>query len=171
MNSERCPDALLPDGPVCPRCGGNRAPSGVDGGSWVHHERPNNLSRSGWVNIDLGTRTPSEKEVIAYAAGTKGKSLISYDPTLDEMHAALSELKAARAKLNAATAKIKERARASERSPADDIAYGYKCALDDIENKVRNIARTQPLQLARLTALGEVIEAIDQLKSNTDKRS
>lgn len=171
MNSERCPDALLPDGPTCPRCGGNRAPSGVDGGSWVHYERPN-LSRSGWANIELAQcQVTSEKEVIAYAAGTKGKSLISYDPTLDEMHAALSELKAARAKLNAATAKIKERARASERSPADDIAYGYKCALDDIENKVRNLARTQPLQLARLTALGEVIEAIDQLKSNTDKRS
>lgn len=31
-----CPDALLPDGPVCPRCGGPRAPSGVGGGSWVH---------------------------------------------------------------------------------------------------------------------------------------
>lgn len=32
-----CPDALLPDGPVCPRCGSPRAPSGVGGGSWVHH--------------------------------------------------------------------------------------------------------------------------------------
>lgn len=31
-----CPDALLPDGEVCPRCGGPRAPSGVGGGSWVH---------------------------------------------------------------------------------------------------------------------------------------
>lgn len=31
-----CPDALLPYGPVCPRCGGPRAPSGVGGGSWVH---------------------------------------------------------------------------------------------------------------------------------------
>jgi len=31
-----CPNALLPDGPVCPRCGGRRGPSGVDGGSWVH---------------------------------------------------------------------------------------------------------------------------------------
>lgn len=34
-----CPDALLPDGPVCPRCGSPRAPSGVGGGSWVHHPR------------------------------------------------------------------------------------------------------------------------------------
>lgn len=34
-----CPDALLPDGDVCPRCGGPRAPSGVDGGSWVHFPR------------------------------------------------------------------------------------------------------------------------------------
>jgi hypothetical protein len=31
-----CPDAQLPDGDVCPRCGGPRAPSGIDGGSWVH---------------------------------------------------------------------------------------------------------------------------------------
>lgn len=31
-----CEDGLLPDGPKCPRCGGERAPSGVDGGSWVH---------------------------------------------------------------------------------------------------------------------------------------
>lgn len=31
-----CPDALLPDGEICPRCGKLRAPSGVDGGSWVH---------------------------------------------------------------------------------------------------------------------------------------
>ena len=36
---ESCPNALLPDGPVCPRCGGKRAPSGVDGGSWVHFAR------------------------------------------------------------------------------------------------------------------------------------
>ncbi len=34
--TEKCPNALLPDGPVCPRCGGRRGPSGVDGGSWVH---------------------------------------------------------------------------------------------------------------------------------------
>lgn len=34
--STQCPDGLLPDGDVCPRCGGNRAPSGVNGGSWVH---------------------------------------------------------------------------------------------------------------------------------------
>lgn len=34
-----CPNALLPDGPICPRCGGPRAPSGVDGGSWVHFPR------------------------------------------------------------------------------------------------------------------------------------
>lgn len=33
-----CPNGLLPDGPTCPRCGGKRAPSGVDGGSWVHFE-------------------------------------------------------------------------------------------------------------------------------------
>lgn len=32
-----CPDALLPDGPVCPRCGKRRGPSGIDGGSWVHY--------------------------------------------------------------------------------------------------------------------------------------
>lgn len=36
MGGRECPNALLPDGPVCPRCGGKRAPSGVDGGSWVH---------------------------------------------------------------------------------------------------------------------------------------
>ena len=34
--SDKCPNGLTPDGPVCPRCGGNRGPSGVDGGSWVH---------------------------------------------------------------------------------------------------------------------------------------
>jgi hypothetical protein len=37
-----CPDALLPDGPVCPRCGGHRGPSGIDGGSWVHCPAPTN---------------------------------------------------------------------------------------------------------------------------------
>jgi hypothetical protein len=40
MSDEPCYDALLPDGPKCPRCGGPRAPSGVDGGSWVHFHRP-----------------------------------------------------------------------------------------------------------------------------------
>lgn len=35
-----CPDAQLPDGPTCPKCGGYRAPSGVGGGSWVHAWRP-----------------------------------------------------------------------------------------------------------------------------------
>lgn len=33
----RCPDGVLPDGPVCPRCGGRRGPSGVGGGTWVHY--------------------------------------------------------------------------------------------------------------------------------------
>lgn len=33
---EGCPDGLLPDGEECPRCGGKRAPSGIDGGTWVH---------------------------------------------------------------------------------------------------------------------------------------
>lgn len=37
--SADCPDALLPDGEVCPRCGGPRAPSGSGGGSWVHFPR------------------------------------------------------------------------------------------------------------------------------------
>ncbi len=32
-----CPNNLLPDGPVCPKCGGRRGPSGIDGGSWVHY--------------------------------------------------------------------------------------------------------------------------------------
>lgn len=36
LDATDCPNALLPDGPVCPRCGGRRGPSGVDGGSWVH---------------------------------------------------------------------------------------------------------------------------------------
>lgn len=36
---EECPDNLLPDGETCPRCGGPRAPSGIDGGSWVHFPR------------------------------------------------------------------------------------------------------------------------------------
>jgi len=31
-----CPDGLLPDGDKCPRCGQQRAPSGIDGGTWVH---------------------------------------------------------------------------------------------------------------------------------------
>ena len=34
---EPCPDALTPDGPVCPRCGKRRGTSGVGGGSWVHY--------------------------------------------------------------------------------------------------------------------------------------
>ncbi len=33
---DSCPDGLLPDGPICPRCGKNRAPSGIGGGTWVH---------------------------------------------------------------------------------------------------------------------------------------
>jgi hypothetical protein len=37
---DTCPDAQLPDGPTCPRCGGPRAPSGVGGGSWVHFPAP-----------------------------------------------------------------------------------------------------------------------------------
>lgn len=32
----KCLDNQQPDGPVCPKCGGSRAPSGADGGSWVH---------------------------------------------------------------------------------------------------------------------------------------
>jgi len=44
--SDRCPDGLLPDGPVCPRCGGHRGPSGIDGGTWVHYTpAPNELAR------------------------------------------------------------------------------------------------------------------------------
>jgi hypothetical protein len=35
----KCPDGLLPDGETCPRCGGNRGPSGIDGGTWVHFPR------------------------------------------------------------------------------------------------------------------------------------
>lgn len=34
--AEACPDGLLPDGIECPRCHGKRAPSGIDGGTWVH---------------------------------------------------------------------------------------------------------------------------------------
>jgi hypothetical protein len=34
-----CPDGALPDGPECPVCGGERAPSGVDRGTWVHIHR------------------------------------------------------------------------------------------------------------------------------------
>jgi len=37
LGADKCPDGLTPDGPVCPRCGGRRGPSGVDGGSWVHY--------------------------------------------------------------------------------------------------------------------------------------
>lgn len=32
----KCPDNLLPPGDICPRCLDPRAPSGADGGSWVH---------------------------------------------------------------------------------------------------------------------------------------
>jgi hypothetical protein len=34
---EKCPDGLLPDGEVCPRCKGRRGPSGIGGGTWVHY--------------------------------------------------------------------------------------------------------------------------------------
>lgn len=46
---KKCPDALLPDGPRCPRCFGERGPSGIDGGSWVHIHTPsaNNESLEG----------------------------------------------------------------------------------------------------------------------------
>jgi len=37
IRSEKCPNGLTPDGPICPRCGKRRGPSGVDGGSWVHY--------------------------------------------------------------------------------------------------------------------------------------
>lgn len=36
----KCPDGLLPDGDKCPRCGGQRAPSGSGGGTWVHWSGP-----------------------------------------------------------------------------------------------------------------------------------
>jgi hypothetical protein len=36
----RCPDGLSPEGETCPRCGGHRAPSGIDGGTWVHFTPP-----------------------------------------------------------------------------------------------------------------------------------
>lgn len=36
-SSDECPNALLPDGPICPRCRGRRGESGIDGGSWVHY--------------------------------------------------------------------------------------------------------------------------------------
>lgn len=36
MAEQQCPDGLTPDGPTCPRCGGHRGPSGIDGGTWVH---------------------------------------------------------------------------------------------------------------------------------------
>lgn len=39
LREHECPDALLPDGETCPRCGGPRAPSGIGGGSWVHFPR------------------------------------------------------------------------------------------------------------------------------------
>lgn len=35
-NFHDCPDGLTPDGPICPKCGGRRGPSGIDGGTWVH---------------------------------------------------------------------------------------------------------------------------------------
>lgn len=35
----KCQDGQLPDGPECPCCGKERAPSGIDGGSWVHVEK------------------------------------------------------------------------------------------------------------------------------------
>ena len=38
-SSEQCPNGLLPDGPICPKCGEKRGPSGVDGGSWIHVKR------------------------------------------------------------------------------------------------------------------------------------
>lgn len=33
---DQCEENLPPDGPVCPRCGYRRRPSGANGGSWVH---------------------------------------------------------------------------------------------------------------------------------------
>lgn len=36
LREQNCPDGLLPDGEVCPKCGKNRAPSGVGWGTWVH---------------------------------------------------------------------------------------------------------------------------------------
>jgi hypothetical protein len=40
-NTKHCPDGLLPDGEVCPRCGGRRGPSGIGGGTWVHYPTEN----------------------------------------------------------------------------------------------------------------------------------
>lgn len=39
FQQQKCKDGQLPDGPVCPSCGGERAPSGIDGGSWVHYTK------------------------------------------------------------------------------------------------------------------------------------
>ena len=59
-----CPNGLLPDGPECPRCGGERGPSGVDGGSWVHcppathhHSRTEQFE---WVEIGFNARLDAE---------------------------------------------------------------------------------------------------------------
>lgn len=59
--TQKCPDGLTPDGPACPRCGGPRGPSGVDGGSWVHIQpRPEDTER-----CQHGVRRPHECKACA----------------------------------------------------------------------------------------------------------
>lgn len=79
MDNE-CPNNILPDGPVCPRCGEERAPSGADGGSWVHFPK----ERQGVTTHYSGGRkikeTYPDGRVVHFQKETKPRS--SYDEHL-----------------------------------------------------------------------------------------
>lgn len=63
-----CPNNLLPEGEICPRCGGPRAPSGVDGGSWVHFPRKD-IRPSNIVEQDAELRAEMIAELSSTAIG------------------------------------------------------------------------------------------------------
>jgi hypothetical protein len=56
IQARKCPNGLLPDGPICPECGESRAASGVDGGTWVHYPSTN-------VKSDLSKQQVTDQKI------------------------------------------------------------------------------------------------------------
>ena len=91
VEMDRCPDALTPDGPVCPRCGMERGPSGVDGGSWVHTGKPGprnvdeeyRLARDAALKFDPGEQPDFRRLMRAAYTHGYAQALIDRD-VLDE---------------------------------------------------------------------------------------
>jgi len=104
--SERCPDALLPDGTICPRCGNERAPSGVDGGSWVHVMRspraaPDTEGETPVVARNLALMTERYHFWLGIAKGAAEELGLPPDGKAEELRPAIGEILATVARLEA----------------------------------------------------------------------